>query len=98
MGKVSNRQLKAEIDKVYFNQLCKSKRLTYTEVTEVAKYFTEWTAGQITDNVIEGTIGESQKGKFVRIQSCLGVSAFQLPENLCDSFNLGDNVKIALLK
>lgn len=98
MGKVSNRQLKAEIDNVYFNQLCKSKRLTYTEVTEVAKYFTEWAARQITDNVIEGTIGESQKGKFVRIQSSLGVSAFQLPENLCDSFNLGDNVKIALLK
>lgn len=98
MGKISDRQLKAEIDNVYFNQLCKSKRLTYTEVTEVAKYFTEWTAKQITDNVIEGTIGESQKGKFVRIHSSLGVSSFPLPDVLNDNFNLGDNVKIALLK
>ena len=98
MGKISDRQLKAEIDNVYFNQLCKSKRLTYTEVTEVAKYFTEWTRRQLTETAIVGTIGESQKGKFVRIQSSLGVSAFQLPENLCDSFQLGDEVNIAVLK
>ena len=98
MGKVSNRQLKAEIDNVYFNQLCKSKRLTYTEVTEVAKYFTEWTRKQLTENAIVGTIGESQKGKFVRIQSGMGISAFQLPDNLYDSFQLGDEVNIAVLK
>lgn len=98
MGKISDRQLKAEIDYVYFNQLCKSKRLTYTELTEVAKYFTDWTRKQLTENAIVGTIGESQKGKFVRIQSGMGVSAFSVPRNISDNFQLGDEVNIAILK
>ena len=98
MGKISDRQLKAEIENVYFNQLCKSKRLTYTEITEVAKYFAEWTEKRLTENLIIGTIGESQNGRFVRIQSSLGASAIPLTDELARKYELSDEVKIAILK
>ena len=63
----------------------------------MAKYFVEWTLNKTTENLIEGTIGESQNKKFVRIKSYLGTSAIPLPENISDNYNLGDTVKLKIV-